>query len=103
MAVKAGPTKAQSSQMRMGHARSSPTTTHTLRLIMNGSAGLNVTILYDDGGRPWTWRRGQSRASKTKSLNTAATHTPERDGDDADGEALAQLVEVLEEREAIFG
>ena len=36
----------------------SPPTTHTLRLTMNGSAGLKVVILVADSGRPATCRSG---------------------------------------------
>ena len=44
--------------MMIGAARMRPPTTHTLRLTMNGSAGLNVVILVADSGRLGTWRSG---------------------------------------------
>ena len=95
--------KAQSSQMMIGAARMRPPTTHTLRLTMNGSAGLNVVILVADSGRFGTWRSGYSSTSNMKLLKSAATSTPTVSGDEADEEALAQLVEVLEQRQTVFG
>ena len=40
--------------MRIGEAMRTPPTTHTLRLTMNGSAGLKVVILVADVGQALT-------------------------------------------------
>ena len=89
--------------MRTGAARMSPPTTQTLRLTMNGSAGLKVVILVALAGRLGICRSGWSRTSNMKLLNSAATSTPTVTAMMHDEQALAQLVEVLEQRQTFFG
>ena len=69
---------------------------------MNGSAGLKVVILLADGEAGDRAQRVQQQVEHEAVEDRRDEHA-DGHGDDADDEPPAQLVEVLEQRQALFG